>query len=161
MQKSSSTGGWATDTTNLDLRSMVTPRWRLHDSSRLKRHKHVVTYSKQKTKSQKQTPFFPPSDFTLVCGTSMTRTVDGSEIQGSPVDMVNIPLLSIIYIILYIPGGDRRISEPSTVYVCPISSVQSLASLCPNLELGELCPGGLEETSQTIHQLGGSPGVNG
>ena len=37
------------------------------------------------------------------------HTVDGRN--PAPVDMENIPLL----IVLYIPGGDRRISEPSTV----------------------------------------------
>ena len=35
------------------------------------------------------------------------------EIRRSPVDMV---VYSIIYMVLNIPGGERRISEPSTVY---------------------------------------------
>ena len=33
----------------------------------------------------------------------------------APVDMVNICKYSIVYSVLYIPGGDRQISEPSTV----------------------------------------------
>ena len=39
------------------------------------------------------------------------NTVDGSEI----LHQLRLVVFPIIYKILYIPGGDRRISEPSTV----------------------------------------------
>ena len=55
------------------------------------------------------------------------NTVDGSEIQRSPVDMVNIP--SFIGFQHHPNGGKRLgISEPSTTYVCPIED-----NSCPRM----------------------------
>ena len=45
----------------------------------------------------------------------MCQTVDGSEIRRSPVDKEFISLSPLFTRFLYMLGGDRRISEPSTV----------------------------------------------
>ena len=50
-------------------------------------------------------------------------TVDGRHRKNQLIlYMVNIPLFTFIYKVLYIPGGNRRISEPSTVVVYHHSS---------------------------------------
>ena len=42
-------------------------------------------------------------------------TVDGRN----PANQLRLVVYPIIYKVLYIPGGDRRISEPSTVGIFP------------------------------------------
>ena len=67
-------------------------------------------------------------------------TVDGSEIQCSPVDMVNITF----YRVLYIPGGDRQISEPSTVscfFRC-LDVLIFIRVICPSQPSPHLLQGG-------------------
>ena len=48
---------------------------------------------------------------------NLNPTVDGSEIRRSPVEVEvgSLSVYPIIYKVLYMPGGDRRTSEPSTV----------------------------------------------
>ena len=76
----------------------------------------------------------------LCCGPCLedlikrSGTVDGSEIRRSPVDMVNIP---VIYKVLYIPVGDRRISEPSTV--CDFPSLTFVPRLDEFETAGSAC----------------------
>ena len=48
-----------------------------------------------------------------------TPTVDGSEIQRSPVELGS--LSHYLRSVLYIPGGDRQIAEPSTGFFSQVN----------------------------------------
>ena len=103
---------------------MPTPHDSSRVSSRLKRHKDVITYSKQKTRR---------------VNSSTTNTF-----------FLRPPILPKKFWALL--WQKYHVKIMFILFVCANSRFP-----LPHLELGELCPGGLEKTSRTHYQvLGGS-----